>query len=48
VVGQFGGDHLMQEADVDTVLHQIGSQIVLAEDRAVLVDSFYRWHRPNL
>jgi hypothetical protein len=31
--------HLVQEADVDLVLHQIRSQIVLADDRAALVDS---------
>jgi len=38
VVGQLGRDYLVQQPHVDAVLQQIGSQIALADDRAVLVD----------
>ena len=49
VVGQLGRDHLMQQTDVDAgpAPDRVG-QIVLTDDRAVLVDSVDGWHRPNL
>ena len=36
--GQLRGDHVVQKPDVDLVLHQSGSQLVLAYHGALFVD----------
>jgi len=47
VTGQLGSDHLVEQPEVDLVLHQVVHQLMLAGLGTVLVYFVYSWHWSN-